>query len=120
MGRKTAGIKLVKRKGAPNWYVEGTLFKRRVRQSTSTASKEEATLILNDIVNQLKRKHVYGEEDSVVDFNTVAARHLNESNKVSIKEDARYIEQMASYIGSLPMSEIFRGFVVDKKPTPLE
>ena len=87
MGRKTAGIKLVKRKGNPNWYVEGTLFKRRVRQSTSTASKEEATLILNDIVSQLKRKHVYGEEDGFVDFNTVAAKHLNESTKASIKEE---------------------------------
>jgi hypothetical protein len=120
MGRKTAGIKLVKRKGNPNWYAEGTLFKRRVRQSTSTASKEEATLILNDIVNQLKRKHVYGEEDSVVDFNTVAARHLNESTKVSIKEDARYIEQMASYIGSLPMNKIYRGYDGRNDPTPLE
>ena len=120
MGRKTAGIKLVKRRGAPNWYAEGTLFKRRVRQSTGTASEEEATLILNDIVSQLKRKYVYGEKESVVDFNTVAAKHLNESTKVSIKEDARYIEQMISYIGSLPMHEIFRGFVADKKPTPLE
>ena len=87
MGRKTAGIKLVKRRGAPNWYAEGTLFKRRVRQSTGTASEEEAILILNDIVNQLKRKHVYGEEDGFVDFNTVAAKHLNESTKASIKED---------------------------------
>ena len=77
MGRKTAGIKLVKRRGAPNWYAEGTLFKRRVRQSTGTASEEEATLILNDIVSQLKRKYVYGEKESVVDFNTVAAKHLN-------------------------------------------
>ena len=120
MGRKTAGIKLVKRRGAPNWYAEGTLFKRRVRQSTGTASEEEATLILNDIVSQLKREHVYGEKESVVDFNTVAAKHLNESTKVSIKEDARYIEQMTSYIGSLPMNEIFRGFVTDKKPTSLQ
>lgn len=120
MGRKTAGIKLVKRKGNPNWYAEGTLFKRRVRQSTSTASKEEATLILNDIVNQLKRKHVYGEEDSVVDFNTVAAKYLNEANKVSIKEDARYIEQMAPYIGEQPMNKIYRGYDGRTVPTPLE
>ena len=90
MGRKTAGIKLVKRKGNPNWYVEGTLFKRRVRRSTSTASTEEATLILNDIVNQLKRKHVYVEEDGFVDLNSIAAKHLNESTKASIKEDSLY------------------------------
>lgn len=120
MGRKTAGIKLVKRKGNPNWYVEGTLFKRRVRRSTSTASTEEATLILNDIVSQLKRKHVYGEEDSVVDFNTVAAKYLHESTKVSIKEDARYIEQMAPYIGEQPMNKIYRGYDGQNDPTPLE
>ena len=120
MGRKTTGIKLVKRKGNPNWYAEGTLFKSRVRQSTGTTSKEEATLILNDIVSQLKRKHVYGEEDSVVDFNTVAAKYLHESNKVSIKEDARYIEQMAPYIGEQPMNKIYRGYDGQNDPTPLE
>ena len=120
MGRKTAGIKLVKRRGAPNWYAEGTLFKRRVRQSTGTASEEEAILILNDIVNQLKREHVYGEKESVVDFNTVAAKHLNESTKVSIKEDARYIEQMAPYIGEQPMNNIYRGYDGRNDPTPLE
>ena len=120
MGRKTTGIKLVKRKGSPNWQVEGTLFKQRVRESTGTASEEEATLILNDIINRKKRKHVYGEEEAVVDFNTVAAKHLNESTKVSINEDARYIEQMAPYIGKLPMNEVYRGFDADNKPTPLE
>ena len=120
MGRKTTGIKLVKRKGNPNWYAEGTLFKKRVRQSTGTASKEEATLILNDIVSQLKRKHVYGEEDSVVGFNSVAAKYLNESIKVSIKEDARYIEQMAPYIGEQPMNNIYRGYDGRNDPTPLE
>ena len=120
MGRKTTGIKLVKRKGNPNWYAEGTLFKRRVRQSTGTTSKEEAELIRNDIVNRLKRKHVYGEEDSVVDFNTVAAKYLNESIKVSIKEDARYIEQMAPYIGEQPMNNIYRGYDGQNDPTSLE
>ena len=120
MGRKTTGIKLVRRNGASNWYVEGTLFKRRVRQSTGTTSKEEAELIRNDIVNRLKRKHVYGEEDSVVDFNTIAAKYLNESIKVSIKEDARYIEQMAPYIGEQPMNKIYRGYDGQNDPTPLE
>jgi integrase len=120
MGRKTAGIKLIKRKGSPYWQVEGTLFGIRVRESTGTASEEEATLILNDIITQLKRKHVYGEENAFVDFNTVAAKHLNESTKVSIKEDARYIEQMAPYIGALPMSEIYRGYDEHNKPTSLE
>ena len=120
MGRKTAGIKLVKRKGSSYWHAEGTLFGQRIRQSTGTASEEEATLILNDIITQLKRKHVYGEENAFVDFNTVAAKHLNESTKVSIKEDARYIEQMAPYIGALPMSEIYRGYDEHNKPTSLE
>ena len=120
MGRKTTGIKLVKRPGSSYWYAEGTLFKRRIRQSTGTASEEEATLVLNDIINHLKRKHVYGEEDAVVDFNTVAAKHLNESIKASIKEDARYIKEMAPYIGSLPMIEIYRGYDDRNGPTPLE
>jgi len=120
MGRQTTGIKLVKRKNSPYWHAEGTLFKRRVRQSTGTVSEEEATLILNDIISELKRKHVYGEEDAVVDFYTVATKHLNESTKASIKEDARYIEQMAPYIGTLPVNEIYRGYDADNKPTPLE
>ena len=120
MGRKTAGIKLVKRKDSSYWYAEGTLFGERVRESTGTVSKEEATLILNDIIHKLKRKRVYGEEDAVVDFNTVAAKHLNESTKVSIKEDARYIEQLAPYIGVSPMNQIYRGYGEHNKPTPLE
>jgi integrase len=120
MGRKTAGIKLVKRKDSPFWHLDGTLFRIRVRRSTGTVSKEEATLILNDIIHKLKRKHVYGEEDAVVDFNTVAAKHLNESTKSTIKEDARYIEQMAPYIGAIPMNKIYRGFDERDKPTSLE
>ena len=120
MGRRKAGIKLIKRKGYPNWYIEGTLFKRRIRQSTGTASKEEAILILNGIIDQLKRKHVYGEEDYIVDFNSVAAKHLNESTKISIKEDARYIAQMAPYIGNLSMNMIYRGNDERNRPTPLE
>ena len=35
-----------------------------------------------------------GEEDAIVDFNTVATKHLSESTKISIKEDARYTEKM--------------------------
>lgn len=120
MGRRTAGIKLIKRKGSPYWHAEGTLFGQRIRQSTGTTSEEEATLILNDIINQLKRKHVYGEEDVIVDFNTVATKHLNESIKASIKEDARCIEQMAPYIGALPMDGIYRGYDEQNKPTPLQ
>ena len=120
MGRKTTGIKLVKRKDSLYWYVEGTLFSQRVRESTGTTSKEEATLILNDIIHKLRRRHVYGEEDAVVDFNTVAAKYLNESTKVSIKEDARYIEQMAPYIGALPMNKIYRGYDERNRPTRLE
>ena len=120
MGRKTAGIKLIKRKDSPYWNVDGTLFGVRIRRSTGTASEEEATLILNGIVSQLRRKHVYGEEDAVVDFNTVAAKHLKEATKSTIKEDARYIEQMAPYIGRLPMNEIYRGFDANNRPTPLE
>jgi integrase len=120
MGRKTAGIKLIKRKDSPYWHAEGTLFEIRVRRSTGTASKEEATLIMNDIIFKLKRKRVYGEEDAVVEFNTVAAKHLNESTKVSIKEDARYIEQLAPYIGVSPMNQIYRGYGEHNKPTPLE
>ena len=104
--KKSQGIKLVKRKDSPYLHIKGTLFNERVRQSTGTSSQEEATLILNDIINQLKRKYVYGEEDVVVDFNTVAAKYLNESIKDSIKEDARYIEQMGLYIGSLPMNPL--------------
>ncbi len=120
MGRKTTGIKLIKRKNSQHWQVEGTLFKQRVRESTGTASNEEANLILNDIVNRLKRKHFYGEEDAVVDFNTVAAKYLNESTKATIKEDARYIEQMAPYIGKLSMNEIYRGYDEANKAGPLE
>jgi len=45
---------------------------------------------------------------------------LNESIKDSIKEDTRYIEQMAPYIGSLPMNQIYRGFDANNKATPLE
>ena len=118
--KKSQGIKLVKRKDSPYLHIKGTLFNERVRQSTGTSSQEEATLILNDIINQLKRKYVYGEEDVVVDFNTVAAKYLNESIKDSIKEDARYIEQMGLYIGSLPMNQIYRGFDKNNKATPLE
>ena len=45
---------------------------------------------------------------------------MNESIKDSIKEDARYIEQMAPYIGLLPMNHIYRGFDANNKATPLE
>ncbi len=63
---------------------------------------------------------MYGDEGSAVDFNTVATKHLNESTKDTIGEDARYIEQMAPYIGKLSMNEIFRGFDEHNRANPLE
>lgn len=120
MGRQQ-GIKLIKRKNSQNWYVEGTLFKRRIRKSTGTASREEATLILNDVISQIRRQHLYGEEVAIIpDFNTMAAKYLREATKSSIKEDARHIKHLSEYIGELSMMEIFRGFDSTGNPSSLE
>ncbi len=119
MGRQQ-GPQLVQRKGSTSWYIQGSLFQERIRQSTGTSSREEAELILTDVIGRVRQRHLRGEEAPVADFNTLAAKHLNESDKASIKEDARHIRDLAPFVGELPMTEIYRGRDEQGEPTPLE
>ena len=88
MGRKNreSGLHLIKRPGSKFWYVQGTLFGERVRESTQTESREEAEIVKAKLVDTIKKIHLYGER-SKVDFNTCAAKYIREASIKSLDRD---------------------------------
>jgi len=122
MGRKNRepGLHLVKRGGSKFWYVQGTLFGKRVRESTQTESREEAEIIKAKLVDDIKKNHLYGEMPRV-DFNTCATKYIRNASIKSLDRDECHIKQLSPYIGTLDMKDIFRGQDPDTdQPTALE
>jgi len=122
MGRKNreSGLHLIKRPGSKFWYVQGTLFGERVRESTQTESREEAEIVKAKLVDTIKKIHLYGER-SKVDFNTCAAKYIRGASIKSLDRDECHVKQLSPYIGELDMTDIYRGQDPDTgKPTPLE
>ena len=122
MGRKNReqGLHLVKRDGSKFWYVQGTLFGERLRESTQTKSREEAEIIKAKLVDDIKKKYLYGERPKV-DFNTCATKYIKGASIKSLDRDECHIKQLSSYIGTLDMTDIFRGQDPDTdQPTALE
>jgi len=122
MGRKNreSGLHLIKRPGSKFWYVQGTLFGERVRESTQTESREEAEIVKAKLVEAIKKIHLYGERPKV-DFNTCAAKYVREASIKSLDRDECHIRQLSPYIGELDMTDIYRGEDPDtEQPTALE
>ena len=122
MGRKNRerGLHLIKRPGSKIWYVQGTLFSERVRESTQTESREEAEIIKAKLVECIKKYHLYGERPKV-EFNTCAAKYIRSASIKSLDRDECHIKQLSPYIGTLDMKDIFRGQDPDTdQPTALE
>ena len=122
MGRKNRerGLHLIKRPGSKIWYVQGTLFSERVRESTQTESREEAEIIKAKLVECIKKYHLYGERPKV-EFNTCAAKYIRSASIKSLDRDECHIKQLSPYIGTLDMTDIFRGQDPDTdQPTALE
>ena len=99
MGRKNreSGLHLIKRPGSKFWYVQGTLFGERVRESTQTESREEAEIVKAKLVEAIKKIHLYGERPKV-DFNTCAAKYVREASIKSLDRDECHIRQLSPYI----------------------
>ena len=122
MGRKNreSGLHLIKRPGSKFWYVQGTLFGERVRESTQTESREEAEIVKAKLVDTIKKIHLYGERPKV-DFNTCAAKYIREASIKSFDRGECHIRQLSPYIGELDMTDIYRGEDPDTvQPTALE
>lgn len=117
--RQRSGLYLYRRKDGGRWHIGGTAFGKKIRRSTKTYSREIAEVILSGVLEQEKKRFLFG--DSVApDFNTLAEKYLAESTKATILEDARYIEEMMPYIGTIPFNNIYRGMDAEGTPTPLE
>jgi integrase len=100
-------LRLTKRKGSPNYHIKGTLFGKTVRQSTGTPGKEKADRILRTVAEEIEHQHLYGGY-TMVDFNTAAARFVDESYKSSIETDIIHIKKLSSFIGEMPLQLIRR------------
>jgi integrase len=121
MGRKSksSGLKIVRIQGSSNWHIHGTIYGRRIRQSTGTDDAEAAEVIRANLVKQLTDQVVYGKNPEY-DFNTLAAKHLKENTKKTIIDDCFHIKKLKKYIGTLMMAQIYRDYDERGNPTPLE
>lgn len=117
-GKKNS-LKLVRRKGSSNWYINGTLFRKGVRRSTGTASFKEAAQILSKVIEEIESDQVVND-DPALGFKKLAQKHLNEAQKSSIREDAYHIRALTPYIGGSTLSRIRRGVDDEGNPTALE
>ena len=121
MGRKTktSGLKIIKRPGSSNLYIQGTIHGRRIRSSTGTDDEAVAEVIRANFVKQMTDQVIYGK-DPEYEFNTLATKHLKENPKKTIVDDCFHIKKLKRYIGSLTMDKIYRGYNNYGDPTPLE
>ena len=100
MGRKNreSGLHLIKRSGSKLWYVQGTLFGERVRESTQTKLRKEVEIVKAKLVEAIKKVHLYGERPKV-GFNTCAAKHVREASVKSLDREECHIRLLSPYIG---------------------
>lgn len=87
------------------WYVTGYYGKNRIRFSTRTDNKNEAQLILTELINELETKRKRKEERQAT-FNECADMHEKMCTKKTKRDDLKYIRDLKPYIGNLLMGDI--------------
>jgi integrase len=107
-----SGLKLRKRKDSSVLHIEGVYNGRRVRQSTGTADKALAEVMLADMVSKCREEQLRGGYKDVT-FGEVAVKHLPMLTKKSANKDFEYVKKLRPFIGGIMMSELVRPKEVD-------
>jgi integrase len=106
MGRKrTPG--LYKRGGI--WHVDKSINGRRIRQSTATASLEEAERFLARLAEGIRQASIYGVRPTRT-FEQAAAKFVLENqHKRSLCSDIGRLKLLMPWIGQLPLNKLHSG-----------
>lgn len=105
MGRKKLSG-LVKR--GEVWHIDKIIKGRRVCQSTGTGDLQEAEKFLIHLMEEYRQASIYGVRPKRT-FREAATKHLNESSKSSIRDDALHLKILDPYIGDLPLDFVHMG-----------
>jgi len=102
--KRTPG--LIKRNGL--WHIDKQVRGRRFCESTGTSDLQEAERYLARRLEETRQAEVYGVRPKR-SFRQAATKHLNESFKSSIKDDAKWLKKLDSFIGDVPIDSIHMG-----------
>lgn len=106
MGRKrTPG--LIKRAGI--WHIDKQINGRRIRQSTGSASLEEAERFLARLTEEIRQAVIYGVRPHRT-FETAAAKYVLENDhKRSLDSDIGRLKLLMPWIGDTPIDRFHIG-----------
>src|SRR5271157_2604684 len=105
MGRKkVAG--LINRKGI--WHIDKVVRGRRVCESTGECDIEKAEEYLARRIDEIRQADIFGVRPKRT-WRQAATKYLKEASKATLREDARQLELLDSYIGDLPLEAVHMG-----------
>jgi integrase len=96
-------LKLVRRKGAPGFYVRGTVRGIRCFETTGTSDKAQAEAYRAKREAELYEESLYGKR-AVVSFQRAALSYLDFEARPARTKD--YIGRLVRHFGSMPLAKI--------------
>ncbi len=91
------------------WWIDKVINGKRLQKSTGTCSLKEAEQLLAFHVEQARQTSLYGVARPRI-FKEAATRYLLENqDKRSIDREARGLDQVMPYVGSLELSQVHMG-----------
>lgn len=82
------------------WHINKQILGRRVRRSTHTSDLDEASLILSEVTQTLRKTDLLGERPNIA-FRYAGQHHLKmNKQKRSLHDDAMHIAQLEPFIGN--------------------
>jgi len=102
--KRTPG--LIKRNGL--WHIDKQVRGRRLCESTGTGNLKEAESYLARRLEENRQATIYGVRPKR-SFRQAATKHLNESIKASVADDAKWLRKLDGFIGDLPLEAIHMG-----------
>jgi integrase len=102
--KRTPG--LVKR--GETWHIDKWIRGRRLCESAGTSDSEEAEKYLARRIEEIRQAEVYGVRPQR-SFRQAATKHLNESIKATVADDAKWLRQVDQFIGDLPLNSVHMG-----------
>ena len=92
--KRTPG--LIKR--GDTWHVDKQIGGRRLCESTGTGDQAEAERYLAHRIEEIRQAEVYGIQPKRT-FRQAATKHLNESQKATLADDAKWLKQLLDFCG---------------------
>lgn len=91
------------------WHIEKQVLGTTIHESTGTSDLNQAELILARRIEEIRQSKIFGMRRSWT-FREAAARYLEENlHLASIRQYARCLSDMDSYIGALPLQQVHLG-----------